>query len=397
MLSSRLSTGKSIISRAAPPADSPTVESMSAAASSTTSAHSSRWLGVLAVLFALLGWSSIPLFLKYFTHDIDPWTSNGWRYGSSALFWSPVLVYGLWKRMLRLPIWLAALGPSVVNCAAQVAFCKAHYDIDPGLLSFGLRSNIVFTVLGAAILFAPERVIMKTRCFVIGVLLVVLGTMGTIMLSPHGIPKGATLSGVLLAITAGAGFAGYALAVRYWMHGINPIHAFAIISFYTAIGMVVLMVLFGKDQGMVALDLIGQPISDTQHMLIPIDKFSMLMLSALIGVALGHVAYYYAIAKLGVAVSSGVIQLQPFFVSIASFWLFHEYLTVWQWISGSIAVLGATLILMVQHRKSHALVDSQHAVESLEYANLPPDQVAAMAASAEETHSDIQSNTIESD
>ncbi len=370
---------------------------MSAAASSITSSHSSRWLGVLAVLFALLGWSSIPLFLKYFTHDIDPWTSNGWRYGSSALFWSPVLVYGLWKRVLPPGIWLAAIGPSVVNCAAQVAFCKAHYDIEPGLLSFGLRSNIVFTVLGAAILFAPERVIMKTRGFVIGVLLVVLGTMGTIMLSPHGIPKGATLSGVLLAITAGAGFAGYALAVRYWMHGINPIHAFAIISLYTAIGMVILMVIFGKDQGMVALDLIGQPISESQHLRVPIDKFTMLMLSALIGVALGHVAYYYAIARLGVAVSSGVIQLQPFFVSIASFWLFHEYLTLWQWISGSIAVLGATLILLVQHRKTHTTDQSQHALEALEYAQLPPDQVAALAASALETDSDRQSDSFETE
>ena len=345
---------------------------------------SSRWLGILAVLFALLGWSSIPLFLKFFTDDIDSWTSNGWRYGISALFWSPVLVFGLLHRKIPRVVWLAALGPSIINCASQMAFCQAHYDIDPGLLAFGLRSNIVFTVIGAAILFAPERVIMKTRSFIFGVILVVCGTIGTILLSPEGFPEGATRTGVVLAITAGGGFAGYALAVRYWMHGVHPIQAFAVISLYTAIGMVFLMILFGEKQGMAALDLLGKPLSDKTHTLIPIDRFGMLVLSAFVGIALGHVAYYYAIAKLGVAVSSGVIQLQPFFVSIASLWIFHEHLTLWQWISGSIAVAGASLILVVQHRNTQASLARKQIPEPMEYAQLPPDQIAAVAASGVE-------------
>ena len=113
-----------------------------------------RWLGVMCVLAALVGWSSIPLFLKHFSHSIDPWTSNGWRYGFSALFWSPVVVIGLARQSLPAGIWRAAFWPSAINCGAQVVFCWAHYKIEPGLLAFGLRSNIVFAVVGAALMFA---------------------------------------------------------------------------------------------------------------------------------------------------------------------------------------------------------------------------------------------------
>jgi len=83
------------------------------------------------------------------------------------------------------------------------------------------------------------------------------------------------------------------------------------------------------------------------------------------------VAYYFSIARLGLAVSAGVVQLQPFFVSIGSLMLFGERLTVPQWLSGGVAVAGAGLVLAMQHVRKHAAFD-----------DLPPDHVAA-AATAE--------------
>jgi hypothetical protein len=49
-------------------------------------------LGALTVVLTVTGWSSVPLFLRYFADMIDLWTSNGWRYGFSALVWAPVLL-----------------------------------------------------------------------------------------------------------------------------------------------------------------------------------------------------------------------------------------------------------------------------------------------------------------
>ena len=74
----------------------------------------------------------------------------------------------------------------------------------------------------------------------------------------------------------------------------------------------------------------------------------LLLLSAVIGIALGHVLYYMSIARLGVAVSAGVLQLHPFMVGVASLLLFGEVLTMAQWISGGVAILGAMMMLSVQ-------------------------------------------------
>ena len=60
----------------------------------------SRLEGSFAVLMTLVGWSSVPLFLRYFADEIDVWTSNGWRYGFSAILWAPVLILGARRRTL---------------------------------------------------------------------------------------------------------------------------------------------------------------------------------------------------------------------------------------------------------------------------------------------------------
>lgn len=292
--------------------------------------------GLLTVLLTLAGWTAVPLFLRHFSYSIDAWTSNGWRYGFSAFLWLPLVIACASRRTLPARIWRAALIPSLFNCAGQICFTWGHYRIDPGLLTFGLRLQIVFVAIGAAVLFASERRVVRSPGFIIGIVLVFGGTVGTVVLG-EGLGEAATMSGVTLAGAAGLFFACYGLSVRYFLHGMSPMVAFAVISQYTAIGMVGLMLALGDQMGATALSLPG-------------DQFLLLLFSAVIGIALGHVFYYISIAKLGVAVSSGIIQLQPFTVGVASYFLFQEVLTGLQWLSGSLAVLGAAIILWVQHR-----------------------------------------------
>ena len=108
-----------------------------------------------------------------------------------------------------------------------------------------------------------------------------------------------------IAITSGLFFAAYGLSVRRFLHGVNPLVAFAAISQYTAGAMMLLMLAFGRGGGVEPVDLSA-------------FRFSMLLLSSVIGIGLGHTFYYIAIARLGVAVSAGVIQIQPIIVAVAS-------------------------------------------------------------------------------
>lgn len=307
-------------------------------------------IGAATIILTLIGWSSIPLFLKHFTHVIDAWTANGWRYTFSALIWLPVLILGARRKSLPPGLWKAALWPSLFNTVAQVCFALAIYDVDPGLMTFSLRIHIVFVTVGAAIFFAAERRVIRTPWFLVGVALVFLGAAGTIALKPDGIGSG-TIRGIALSIASGFLYACYSLAVRQTMHGVNPLQAFAAISQYTAIGVLIPMFIWGKNAGADALNLSA-------------GQMTMLLASALIGIGIGHTLYYVSMARLGLAVSAGVVQLQPVLVSAASFFIFGEVLTLWQWIAGAVAIVGAGLILYAQQRLGPTPTSSPAALPS---------------------------------
>ncbi|MEO1008746.1 MAG: DMT family transporter [Planctomycetota bacterium] len=340
--------------------------------------------GIGLVLMTLVGWSSVPLFLRYFAEDIDGWTSNGWRYGAAAVMWLPVLLIGGFRRSLPAGLFKAAIIPSVVNAIGQVCFTWAHYFIDPGLVTFSLRVHIVCVTIGAAMLFPAERAIIRRPLFLAGMALVIGGTIATMLLAPQkqetaatasgylaDSPRLALLAGVGLAVAAGVLFACYALSVRKLMQGVNSIVAFAAISQYTAAAMIALMLLLGTSAGLSAL-----PTNWSDAGALTLTQFALVLFSAVIGIALGHVGYYMSINRLGVAVASGVIQLQPFCVAIASLAIFGEVLTGLQWTTGSLAVVGAGAMLYTQHRAAKAA----RAKRLDEFDNLPPDHVAAAAS-----------------
>lgn len=357
-------------------------------------------LGVVTVLMTLIGWSSVPLFIKHFSHAIDVWTSNGWRYTFSALLWAPVLVWGAWRKSLPKGLWKAALVPALFNSLGQVCFAKALYMINPGVMTFSLRFQIVFVAVGAAVLFANERRVVKSPGFIVGVCMVMAGTMSLVALGGTSLGD-ASGWGIATALASGLLFACYGLSVRKFTHGMPALVAFAAISQYTAAVMLGLMLALGKDHGANVMSILSA------------EQFALLLLSSFIGIALGHVCYYISIARLGVAVSSGIIQLQPFLVSAASYFLFGEVLSVPQWCAGMVAIAGAAVMLVVQHRmkKTPELPDAwrcrscgydlrgnatgacpecgtspSHPEGGVteEFAELPVDQVAAAAISERE-------------
>jgi len=302
----------------------------------------SGFYGVITVVLTLVGWSSVPLFLRHFAEHIDAWTSNGWRYGFSALLWLPLLLIAGARGRIPKRLFLLAIVPSLVNAGGQICFTWAHYRIDPGLLTFGLRSQLIFVAIGAFALFPVERPVIRHPGYLAGMALLLAGVAGT-MAGGEGLRSALQFEGAVLAVTSGMLFAGYGLAVRWYMSRINPVIAFAAICQYTGGAMVVLMLILGDRGGLTALDLSA-------------SGMSWLLISAVIGIALGHVFYYISIARLGVAVSAGVLQLQPFLVSVFSMMLFAEQLTRGQWFFGCVAVTGAVGMLIVQRLISRAII-----------------------------------------
>lgn len=299
-------------------------------------AHHVRARGFALIVATLLCWSSVPLFLKYFTQYIDAWTTNGWRYGAAALFWIPVLLVARARGKLPPGLWKAALIPSVVNALGQICFAWTPYFINPGLQTFLLRLQIIYIAAGTYLLFPAERPLLRSPIFWTGMVIVFAGSVGIIALNPN-LSQHRTTTGILLALCAGLGFAAYSLSVRYYMGKFHPVFAFGAVSNLTAAGLVTLMFLLAEGHGRAVMDM------STPRVL-------LLLLSAMIGIALSHAAYYASMNALGVATAAGVILLQPVIVSVASFFLFHERLTAGQWASGMAAITGAAVIVYAQHR-----------------------------------------------
>ncbi|MGP1347438.1 MAG: DMT family transporter [Phycisphaerales bacterium] len=337
--------------------------------------HSSQLDAILAALFTLAAWTAAPMFVKHFASDIDLWTSNGWRYAFAAACWLPLVLYLIAKNKLPKGIWRKAIIPAIFNSLGQVCFVAALYLIAAGIVTFGLRAHIVFVAIGAAILFPQERRLIKDPRFLIAGATVLLGVCGVLLLGPSATTTPTTTTtatattaaatietttatipapttdpttlhnalGITLAIAAGLFFACYALSVRKCMTGIGPTTSFGVISLYTAATMLILMLILGDHHGQGAIT----NLSPTQ--------FFLLLASALIPIALAHVAYYHAISRIGVATVSGIVQLQPFTVSAVSFILFDETLTLGQLAAGAVAVSGATAMLLVQ--RGHAKLE----------------------------------------
>jgi drug/metabolite transporter (DMT)-like permease len=308
-----------------------------------------RGPAIVTIILTLASWTTIPLFLRHFKDHIDGWTANGWRYGLSALLWVPAILWA-WSRD-RWPdrLWQRALMPSLFNAIAQVMFGLAPYYIKPGLMTFSLRLQIVFVTIGAALLFAAERRVIRRPTFILGLLCVILGTSGTLLFKDEGLGSG-TGVGVALAIGSGLLYAGYALSVRSLLAGVNPFIAFAAVSQYTALILLALMFAFAHDRPPIEGVVQGTRDLGASALNLPTIEFIKLLASAIIGIGIGHTLYYFSISRLGLAVSAGVVQLQPVTVSIASLFLFDERLNSAQWISGLGAIAGAGLILFTQQR-----------------------------------------------
>lgn len=300
---------------------------------------------MVTIVMTLLGWSAVPLIITHFAQTLDVWTSNGWRYGLSALLWAPVLILGWRRGTLPAGLWRAAIWPAAFNTLGQIAFAWSFYKTDPTTATFGLRMQIVFVSIGAYLLFPSERALLRRPLTWLAIALVLGGVTGTIVLSPgaRSVEQVASNTfGVLLAVVSGLLFAGYALAVRRCMHGVPSVTAFAAISQYTAAAIVGLMLIVGHDSAT------GHWDGGLSAWRLPTDQFLLLLFSAIIGIALGHVFYYIAIARLGVAVSSGVVQLQPVLVAIGAYFVLNKQVTAGQMGAGTVAVCGAVLLLGVQ-------------------------------------------------
>ncbi|MBI1387688.1 MAG: EamA family transporter [bacterium] len=291
-----------------------------------------HWKATLALIGAILCWSAMPLFLRSFIHEVDSWTANGTRYSFALLLWSGPLIYFSLHGRVRREYWRWAIIPSIVNIMAQVLFAMCPYYLEPGFMMFLGRGSILFAITWSFILFPDELALIRSRLFWSGAVISISGFVAMNLLRGRAF-SGATSTGLLILFAHMIFIGMYGVSVRYFMRGIDPWISFPIICTYTGSGLFVLMFLF------------GEPVRLFQ---MSEGRFGVLLFSAVLGIALAHTLYYYAINEVGVSISTSCSLTTPFLTSIGSYFIFHEVLTVGQWIAGLVIFCGAMLLLIAQ-------------------------------------------------
>lgn len=306
---------------------------------------------LLSLITALLLWSTVPLFLRSFIHEIDAFTANGVRYPFSALLWViPFLL--LYKNgKVDLHVFRLAIIPVIINVFAQTFLALAPYYLEPGMMMFLGRISIVFALIGSFIVFVDERILISKPLFWLGICLCFSGFFGLCWFKTNW-NTSVSLLGVAIITGHAVSIALYSVSIRHYMSGIDPWVSFPVICFYTSPLLFVIMFIFGEPSRF--LEMTG-------------DRLVVLAVSSIIGIALGHVFYYYALKHIGVAICSGIALASPFMTTTGSYWIFGEQLNSWQWLSGIVLLSGAGFLLSEQrHVGAHQPAVTSSSIPELE-------------------------------
>lgn len=302
----------------------------------TPTIPSRSWLiGIAAMLTALFFWSVIPLILIYFTHLIDPWTANGSRYFFAAAFWVPFVLRSMRQKTpaARRAAWGAALAPAVAHILSQIFFGIAPYYNSATVMNFGCRLSIPFATLFGFWMLRGERPLAKVPLFWFG-LLIALGSFFLMFADGHEV-AGASLRGLLVLLGFAISWGLYVVFVRRNLSAYPAHLAYGLVSLLTGGALFVLMFAVGEWRALAALNL---------------TQWLWLILSALLGLTLGHVFYYRAIRIMGpIAAESGMLLI-PFQTAVFAALLLGERMTAGQWVAGLFLVLGCAVILRARFK-----------------------------------------------
>lgn len=295
---------------------------------------------IIALILSVFCSSTVPLFLKYFTPYLDAWTVNGYRYIVVSLVIIPIIIILFRKGKYSKHMWKVALIPAFFNFTQQIAWAWSPYFIDPGLIGFLIKGTVIWSIAGSFIIFVDERYLMKSKMFWFGLTVAILGFIG---LSYYGnnISLSGTFFGVILVLTSGLFMASYGLAVKKYFNDTNAIISFSIIAFYTAIGTISLMFI------------LGEPSKINE---IPINILLLIAVSAFIGINVAHVLFYVALKHIGVTISYSVSLFSAFFTAILSYLIYDEKLTLFQWLAGSLIIIGGLITIWAKNRKQNIII-----------------------------------------
>lgn len=302
-----------------------------------------RHKGMAALGIVLVAWSLSSVFVKYLIrHGYDPHTQNFYRYAAGALVVLPFLARRVRQRGVKLTgrRFALLLIPVLPNLVHQISWTLSLNWIDPGLASFLNKSSVLFAALLAFALFRDERWPFRSRRFLAGLGLTILGTVGLALLR-RDLNQAEANVGVLLVLLAAVSWAAYSVAAKRPTIEVGSTVSFGIVSVYSTL----------------ALFLIAWRWGNLGHWnRAPWHVNAVLLGSGIFCIGIAHTLYYYAMRVLTVSVCATMLLTTPLATLVLSSWLFGEQMTIGQISSGIVLLIGGALTLLAKEQPTPATV-----------------------------------------
>ncbi len=288
--------------------------------------------GTAATLGALACWALGPIFIKDLTLHIDSWTQNALRYTVACLFWLPLLIRFMHTERFDRRTWKLAIPPSIANVTTQTLWAAAFYYIAPGFATLLSQTSVLWVATFSLIFFADERPLARSPRFWAGLVLSAAGVFG-VMCFKEDFGTRAVTTGILISLGWAFTWGLYAILVKITMRGIDSRSGFSVISIYTTLSLWLGMLVFGKP---------------SQCLEMGLGPWTVVVVSGVVSIALGHTLYYAAIKRLGATIPLMVNLAQPVAVLAVSGVVFGERFNHLQLLSGLVLLAGAALSIWAQ-------------------------------------------------
>ncbi len=295
---------------------------------------------LLLNLLAVLCWSIAPIMLRYVKEYFTVNFQNFFRYSVSlVILWSLFFITNGRERagaMLRRlpPLLPKILLISLFKFIFQVFFIYSLYLIYPGVHALIYQIGIVFSVALAFLFFPDERSTLRSWAFRIGLIMAVGGVV-LVVASGVSMGKEDFIAGVLMIVLSTVSWAMVGTLVRKWLPPIPP--TLAVSTIFTVVTPLFFITYILVNGGFVWPEA-------------PLSMWLIMIFSGIIGIGIGQTAYYFAINVLGVALSASLGLLIPLLISLLSFFVFGEVLSVWQLLGGTLLIGGSFLIIRARFK-----------------------------------------------
>jgi len=285
----------------------------------------------LPIAIATFIWIWPPILVKMLSFHFDIHTQNLYRYlaGSSVLM-AISLIYRRRGLLNSLKKFKNFILPAILVFLYQITFVGGIYLLTPTIASLVSRSSVFFTVLFSFVFFPDERRIIRSRSFVIGSFLAILGVYGVIMGKGSDIHLTDFNLGAILILTSSIFWSLYTVVIKVMVREGDPFESASIVFVLSLPLFFIGALLFG-DVGALKVA--------------PKSIIAILFLSGIFCVGIANAFNYKSIKLIGTAISSNLILITPFFTAIASYFIFGEVLSIYQILSGIALLVGCSMLI----------------------------------------------------